>query len=157
MVEMIGSNRLPLECHSRGVMQAFKWHCRKFYSSTAIIDHNSAAFSSFIEEAAFIDGCNPVQTFFRIVFPVLRPTAITVAILNVMWLWNDYLLPLLALSSEYSTLPIAIQKNFTGSYGGLDMGGLMAMLVLTIIPIIIFYLFTQKYIIKGVIAGAVKG
>lgn len=110
-----------------------------------------------MEEAAMIDGCTPIQLFFLIVFPLLSPTAITVAILNVMWLWNDYLLPLLALSSEYSTLPIAIQKSFTGSYGGLDMGGLMAMLVLTITPIIIFYLFAQKHIIKGVTAGAVKG
>ena len=110
-----------------------------------------------IEEAATIDGCGPMQVFFRVVFPVMKPTVITVAILNVMWLWNDYLLPLLVLDSKYSTLPIAIQKIFTGSYGGRDMGGLMAMLVLSIIPVIVFYVFSQKHIIKGVIAGAVKG
>ncbi|WP_312641217.1 carbohydrate ABC transporter permease [Hydrogenoanaerobacterium sp.] len=110
-----------------------------------------------IEEAAIIDGCNPLQTFFRVVFPVMKPTVITVAILNAMWIWNDYLLPLLVLDSKYSTLPIAIQKIFTGSYGGKDMGGLMAMLVLSIIPIIIFYLAAQKHIIEGVVAGAVKG
>ncbi len=110
-----------------------------------------------IEEAAIIDGCNPLQTFFRIVFPVLKPTAITIAILNAMWIWNDYLLPLLVLDSKYQTIPLAVQKIFTGSYGGRDMGGLMAMLVLSIIPIIIFYLAAQKHIIKGVVAGAVKG
>ncbi len=110
-----------------------------------------------IEEAAIIDGCNPIQAFFRVVLPIMKPTAITVAILNVMWIWNDYLLPSLVLDSKYLTLPIAIQKIFTGSYGGRDMGGLMAMLVLSILPIIIFYLFSQKHIIKGVVAGAVKG
>lgn len=110
-----------------------------------------------IEEAAVIDGCNPLQTFFRIVFPVMRPTAITIAILNVMWVWNDYLLPLIVLDSKYSTLPIAIQKIFTGGYGAKDMGGLMAMLVLSIIPIIAFYIAAQKHIIEGVVAGAVKG
>lgn len=110
-----------------------------------------------IEEAAEIDGCTPPQTFFRVVMPVMRPTMITVAILNVMWIWNDYLLPLLVLDSKYSTLPIAIQKIFTGSYGGRDMGGLMAMLVLSIIPIIVFYIAAQKHIIEGVVAGAVKG
>lgn len=110
-----------------------------------------------IEEAAVIDGCGPAQTFFRVVFPVMRPTAITVAILNAMWIWNDYLLPLLVLKSDYSTLPIAIQKIFTGSYGGRDLGGLMAMLVLSVIPIIAFYLAAQKHIIEGVVAGAVKG
>lgn len=110
-----------------------------------------------IEEAAEIDGCTPPQTFFQVVFPVMKPTAITVAILNTMWIWNDYLLPLLVLDSRYSTLPIAIQKIFTGSYGGRDMGGLMAMLVLSIIPIIVFYLAAQKHIIEGVVAGAVKG
>lgn len=110
-----------------------------------------------IEEAAIIDGCNPLQTFFRIVFPVMKPTAITIAILNAMWIWNDYLLPLLVLDSKYNTIPLAVQKIFTGSYGGRDMGGLMAMLVLSIIPIIIFYAAAQKHIIKGVVAGAVKG
>ncbi len=110
-----------------------------------------------IEEAATIDGAGPLQAFFRVVFPIMKPTVITVAILNVMWIWNDYLLPLLVLKPDYSTLPIAIQKIFTGSYGGRDMGGLMAMLVLSIFPVIIFYLFSQKHIIKGVVAGAVKG
>ncbi len=110
-----------------------------------------------IEESAEIDGCTPVQTFFNVVIHILMPIAVTVAILNAMWIWNDYLLPLLVLDSKYSTLPVAIQKIFTGSYGGRDMGGLMAMLVLSIIPIIIFYLSAQKYIIQGVTAGAVKG
>ena len=111
-----------------------------------------------IEEAAIIDGCNPIQTFFRIVFPILRPTAITVAILNAMWIWNDYLLPYLVLGSgEKRTLPVAVQMALTGSYGNKDMGALMAMLVLAVLPIIIFYLFSQKYIIRGVVAGAVKG
>lgn len=110
-----------------------------------------------IEEAATIDGAGPIQTFFRVVFPIMKPTAITVAILNAMWIWNDFLLPYLVLDSDYLTIPIAVQKIFTGSYGGRDMGGLMAMLVLSIIPIIIFYLSAQKHIIKGVVAGAVKG
>lgn len=111
-----------------------------------------------IEEAATIDGCNPIQTFFNIVFPLLKPTAITVAILNAMWIWNDYLLPYLVLGSgENKTLPVAVQMALTGGYGNKDMGALMAMLVLAILPIIIFYLFCQKYIIKGVVAGAVKG
>ncbi len=111
-----------------------------------------------IEEAATIDGCGPVKTFFLIVFPILKPTAITVAILNAMWIWNDYLLPYLVLGSGKSrTLPVAIQMALTGGYGNKDMGALMAMLVLAILPIIILYLFCQKYIIKGVVAGAVKG
>ena len=111
-----------------------------------------------IEEAATIDGCSPVKTFFLIVFPILKPTAITVAILNAMWIWNDYLLPYLVLGSgEGKTLPVAVQMALTGGYGNKDMGALMAMLVLAILPIIIFYLFCQKYIIRGVAAGAVKG
>ena len=111
-----------------------------------------------IEEAAVIDGCDPVRTFFLIVFPILRPTAITVAILNAMWVWNDYLLPYLVLGSgENRTLPVAVQMALTGGYGNKDMGALMAMLVLAIVPIIVFYLFCQKYIIRGVVAGAVKG
>lgn len=111
-----------------------------------------------IEEAATIDGCSPVQTFFLIVFPILKPTTITVAILNAMWVWNDYLLPYLVLGSgSDKTLPVAVQMALTGGYGNKDMGALMAMLVLSILPIIIFYLFCQKYIIKGVVAGAVKG
>ena len=109
-----------------------------------------------LEEAAMIDGCNPVQTFFLIVFPVLKPTVITVAILQTMWIWNDYLLPKLVLSSDYQTIPVAVQY-LRGGYGSVDMGALMAMLVLAIVPIIIFYLTSQKYIIKGIAAGAVKG
>lgn len=110
-----------------------------------------------IEEAAMIDGCNPLQTFFQVVLPILRPTAITVAILEAMWVWNDYLLPLLVIGNKYKTIPIAVQGVLTGSYGARDMGSLMAMLVLAILPIIIFYLVAQKSIIKGVISGAVKG
>lgn len=110
-----------------------------------------------IEEAATIDGCNPLQCFFRVVFPILKPTAITVAILNAMWIWNDYLLPYLVLGTDNKTIPVAIQIAMQGAYGDTDMGGFMAMLVLAIIPIIIFYLACQKHIIKGVIAGAVKG
>lgn len=109
-----------------------------------------------IEEADLIDGCNPVQSFFKVVLPILKPIAITVAILNVMWIWNDYLLPLLVLDSNSKTIPIAIQY-LKGGYGSIDMGAMMAMLVLAIVPIIIFYLFCQKYIIEGVVAGAVKG
>ncbi|RCX19708.1 carbohydrate ABC transporter membrane protein 2 (CUT1 family) [Fontibacillus phaseoli] len=109
-----------------------------------------------IEEADLIDGCNPVQSFFRVVLPILKPIAITVAILNVMWIWNDYLLPLLVIGSDHRTIPIAIQY-LKGGYGSIDMGAMMAMLVLAILPIVIFYLFCQKYIIEGVVAGAVKG
>jgi len=109
-----------------------------------------------IEEAAMIDGSSPVQTFFQIVFPILQPTAITVAILNAMWIWNDYLLPYLSIGNKYRTIPVAVQY-LQGGYGSRDMGALMAMLILAIIPIIIFYLFCQKYIIRGVVAGAVKG
>ena len=111
-----------------------------------------------LEEAAIIDGCSPIKTFFLIIFPILKPTSITVAILNAMWIWNDYLLPYLVLGSgENKTLPVAVQMALTGGYGNKDMGALMAMLVLAILPIIIFYLSCQKYIIKGVVAGAVKG
>ena len=99
-----------------------------------------------IEEAAEIDGCNPLQTFFMVVFPVLKPTAITVAILNAMWIWNDYLLPYLVLGTDDKTVPVAIQIAMQGAYGATDYGGFMAMLVLAIIPIIIFYLCSQKYI-----------
>lgn len=109
-----------------------------------------------IEEAAVIDGSGPVQTFFQIVFPILRPTAITVAILNAMWIWNDYLLPYLSIGSKYRTIPVAVQY-LQGGYGSRDMGALMAMLILAIIPIIVFYLVCQKYIIRGEVAGAVKG
>lgn len=109
-----------------------------------------------IEEAARIDGCNPIQTFFLVVLPILQPVYITVAILNTMWIWNDYLLPYLVIGSNYRTIPIAVQY-LQGGYGSRDMGASMAMLVLAIIPIVIFYLFAQKYIIQGVVAGAVKG
>lgn len=108
-----------------------------------------------LEEAAMIDGCNPMQTFFKIVWPVLKPTAITVAILNAMWIWNDYLLPTLVLN-DAKTIPMAVQY-LRGGYGSVDMGAMMGMLVLSILPIIVFYLSCQKYIIKGVAAGAVKG
>ena len=110
-----------------------------------------------LEEAAEIDGCNPLYTFFFVIFPVLKPTTITVAILNAMWIWNDYLLPYLVLGTDDKTVPVAIQIAMQGAYGATDYGGFMAMLVLAIIPIITFYLFAQKYIISGVISGAVKG
>ncbi len=109
-----------------------------------------------LEEAAIIDGCNRLQTFWHVVFPILKPTAITVAILNTMWVWNDYLLPYLVIGSDYKTIPIAVQY-LKGGYGSVDMGAMMAMLVLAILPVVIFYLACQKYIIKGVAAGAVKG
>ena len=109
-----------------------------------------------VEEAATIDGCNPLKTFFLIVFPMLKPTAITVAILQAMWIWNDYLLPYLILGSDHKTVPVAIQLAMQGAYGSTDYGGFMAMLVLAIIPIIIFYISSQKYIIRGVVAGAIK-
>ena len=111
-----------------------------------------------IEEAAMIDGCNPLQTYFYIVLPILKPTSITVAILNAMWIWNDYLLPYLVigLSTKYKTIPVVIQM-LVGSNGNRDMGAMMAMLVLAIILIVIFYLACQKHIIEGVVAGAVKG
>lgn len=111
-----------------------------------------------IEEAAMIDGCNPIVTFFQVVLPILKPTVITVAILNAMWIWNDYLLPYLVIgvSTRYKTISVAVQY-LMGSYGAKDYGSLMALLVLSIIPIIIFYLSCQKYIIEGVVAGAVKG
>ncbi len=109
-----------------------------------------------LEEAAIIDGCNVFQTFWSVVFPILKPTAITVAILNTMWVWNDYLLPYLVIGSDYKTIPIAVQY-LKGGYGSVDMGAMMAMLVLAIVPVIVFYLSCQKYIIKGVAAGAVKG
>lgn len=109
-----------------------------------------------LEEAAMIDGCNPIQIYFKVVWPILKPTAITVAILNAMWIWNDYLLPYLVLGTDYKTIPIAVQY-LQGGYGSIDMGAMMAVLVLAIIPIVVFYMSCQKYIIKGVAAGAVKG
>ena len=110
-----------------------------------------------IEEAAMIDGASPFKVFFTVIFPIIRPTAVTIAILNAMWIWNDYLLPYLVIGSEYQTIPIAVRQYMVGSYGQKDMGGFMAMLVVAIIPIIVFFLSCQKYIIKGVAAGAVKG
>lgn len=110
-----------------------------------------------IEEAAMIDGCNPLQTFFGVVMPIMKPTCITVTILQAMWIWNDYLLPSLVLDQrKYKTLPIAVQY-LKGGYGSVDMGAMMGVLVIAIIPIIIFYAACQKYIIEGVVAGAVKG
>ncbi len=110
-----------------------------------------------IEEAATIDGCNSVQTFFKVVFPILKSTTVTVAILNAMWIWNDYLLPYLVLGSKYKTIPVAVQLTMQGAYGNVDWGGFMAMLTLSIIPIIVLYIFLQRYIIEGVLSGAVKG
>ena len=109
-----------------------------------------------LEEAAMIDGATPIQTFFQVVLPMLKSTAITIAILNTMWVWNDYLLPYLTIGTDYRTLPVAIQY-LRGGYGSVDMGAMMAMLVLTMIPVIAFFLSCQKYIMRGVLAGAVKG
>ena len=110
-----------------------------------------------IEEAAAIDGCSPVQTFFQVVLPMLKPTMISVGILELMWVWNDYLLPYLVLDrTKYMTIPIHVQY-LKGSYGTVDLGATMAVIMLSIIPIIVVYMFCQKHIIKGVAAGAVKG
>jgi raffinose/stachyose/melibiose transport system permease protein len=110
-----------------------------------------------IEEAAAIDGCGPIRTFFNVVFPMLKPTMISVGVLEIMWVWNDYLLPYLVLDrTKYMTIPILIQY-LKGSYGQVDMGATMALILLSILPVIIFYLACQKHIIKGVAAGAVKG
>ena len=110
-----------------------------------------------IEEAAAIDGCGPVRTFFQVVLPMLKPTMISVGVLEIMWVWNDFLLPYLVLDrTEYMTIPIVIQ-HLKGSYGQVDMGATMALILLSILPVIIFYLCCQKHIIKGVAAGAVKG
>ena len=110
-----------------------------------------------IEEAAMIDGCTPLQTFFHVVMPIMKPTCITVAILETMWVWNDYLLPYLTLDlKKYKTIPIAVQY-LKGGYGSVDMGAMMGVLVISIIPVIAFYAISQKYIIEGVVAGAVKG
>lgn len=110
-----------------------------------------------IEEAALIDGCTPLQTFFRVVLPIMKPTYISVGILETMWIWNDFLLPYLVLDlNKYKTISIAIQY-MKGSYGRVDMGAIMAALILAVIPVVIFYLACQKHIIKGVAAGAVKG
>ncbi len=109
-----------------------------------------------LEEAAMIDGAGPVTTFFQVVLPMLKSTAVTIAILNTMWIWNDYLMPYLTIGTNYRTIPVAIQY-LRGGYGAVDMGAMMAMLVLAMVPVIIFYLVCQKHIIKGVLAGAVKG
>lgn len=110
-----------------------------------------------IEEAAAIDGCGPIRTFFSIILPMLKPTMISVGILEIMWIWNDYLLPYLVLDrTRFMTIPIHIQY-LQGSYGAVDLGAIMALIILSILPVIIFYLTCQKYIIKGVAAGAVKG
>ena len=109
-----------------------------------------------IEQAALVDGCGSVQTFFLVVFPLLKPISTTVSVLNAMWIWNDYLLPYLIIGSEYKTIPIAVQY-LRGGYGSVDMGALMAVLTLSVIPVVIFYFFGQKFIIEGVAAGAVKG
>ena len=110
-----------------------------------------------IEEAAAIDGCGPVRTFFLVVLPMLKPTFISVGVLEIMWVWNDFLLPYLVLDlNKYRTIPIVIQY-LKGSYGQVDMGATMALILLSIVPVIIFYLCCQKHIIKGVAAGAVKG
>lgn len=110
-----------------------------------------------IEEAAAIDGCGPIRTFFSVVFPMLKPVMVSVGVLEIMWIWNDYLLPYLVLNRTlYKTIPIHIQY-LQGSYGHVDLGAVMALIMLSILPIIIFYLTCQKYIIKGVVAGAVKG
>lgn len=110
-----------------------------------------------IEEAAMIDGCTPIHTFFDVVLPIMKPTCVTVSILQAMWIWNDYLLPYLVLDmKKYKTISIAVQY-LRGGYGSIDMGAMMGVLVLAIIPIIIFYLACQKYIVEGVVAGAVKG
>lgn len=110
-----------------------------------------------IEEAAMIDGCSPLQTYFKVVFPILKPTMISVGVLETMWVWNDYLLPTLVLDiKKYRTIPMLIQY-FRGSYGRVEMGPMMACIVLTILPVVVIYLLGQKHIIKGVLAGAVKG
>ena len=110
-----------------------------------------------IEEAAMIDGCNPIRTFFSVVLPIMKPTYISVGILEAMWIWNDFLLPYLVLDiKEFKTISIVIQY-MKGSYGRVDMGAIMACLIMAIIPVVVFYLCAQKYIVKGVAAGAVKG
>ncbi len=110
-----------------------------------------------VEESALIDGCNPIRLFFAVVLPILRPTAVSVGILQTMWIWNDYLLPYLVLDiRRFRTIPIAVQY-LRGGYGSVDMGAMMAMLVLAIIPVVSFYLVCQKYITSGVLAGAIKG
>lgn len=109
-----------------------------------------------LEESALIDGCNPLRMFFSVVFPVLKPISITIAILNAMWIWNDFLLPYLVIGTKYRTVPVAIQYLKSG-YGSIDYGHLMAVIVIALLPIVAFYFACQKYIIEGIVAGAVKG
>jgi raffinose/stachyose/melibiose transport system permease protein len=109
-----------------------------------------------VEEAAVIDGCTPIKAFFAVIFPMLAPIAITVAILNSMWIWNDFLLPYLLIGSEYRTIPVAVQY-LRGGYGSIDWGYMMAVIIMAVIPIIAFYFACQRYIIEGVTAGSVKG
>lgn len=110
-----------------------------------------------IEEAASIDGCNPLQMYFKVIFPIMKPTFVSVGILEIMWVWNDYLLPYLVLDiKKYKTIPIVIQY-LKGGFGTVDMGAIMACIVIAIVPVIVIYIFCQKYIIEGVVAGAVKG
>ena len=109
-----------------------------------------------LEEAALIDGCNPLTMYIKVVFPILKPISITVAILNAMWVWNDYLLPYLLIGTKYRTIPVAIQYLKSG-YGSIDYGQLMAAIVVALIPIVVFYFACQKYIIEGIVDGAVKG
>lgn len=109
-----------------------------------------------LEEAALIDGCNPLNMYVRIIFPILKPISITIAILNAMWVWNDFLLPYLIIGTKYRTIPVAIQYLKSG-YGSIDYGHLMAVIVVALIPIVIFYFACQKYIIEGIVSGAVKG
>ena len=109
-----------------------------------------------MEEAAMIDGATPPQIFWHVILPMLKSQAITIGILELMWVWNDYLLPYLTIGTEYRTIPIAIQY-LRGGYGAVDWGAMMAMLVLAMLPVIVFYAICQKHIIKGVLAGAVKG
>jgi raffinose/stachyose/melibiose transport system permease protein len=109
-----------------------------------------------VEEAAIIDGCTPIRAFFNVVLPMLTPIATTVAILNAMWIWNDYLLPNLLIGSEYRTIPIAVQY-LRGGYGSIDMGHMMAVIIVAVIPILVFYFSCQKHIIQGITAGSVKG
>ena len=132
-----------------GAMSTYNMIIARTYMINSIPDE--------LYEAAEIDGCTPLQTFFKVVFPILKPTTVTVAILEAMWVWNDYLLPSLVLNiNKYKTIPIAIQF-LKQSHGQIDWGAMMAVLVLAILPIIIFYIACQKYIIEGVLAGAVKG
>ena len=122
-----------------------------------VVPFQMLMFTLEIEEAATIDGCNPLQTFFHVVLPIMKPTYISVGILETMWVWNDYLLPYLVLDrTKYQTIPILIQY-FRGGYGHVEMGPMFACIMMVIIPIVIMYLLCQRYIINGVISGAVKG